>query len=113
MTADESAGDARFRDPLPQGFSRRVFRVAAGRELDLEQGLLDAMVVVEQGILELECRAGARRRFGRGAMIPIGRLPLTHVRSVGTRPLVLVAVSREQVGATDEFLGEDGSYFDC
>ena len=24
MTADESAGDALFRDPLPEGFARRV-----------------------------------------------------------------------------------------
>jgi hypothetical protein len=95
MTPDESAGDALFRGPLPAGFSRQVLRVAAGLHLDLEaRGVPGAIVVVEEGVIELECRSGTRRRFGRGSMIPIARLPLTHVRSVGPGPLVLLAVSR-------------------
>jgi hypothetical protein len=94
MTTDESAV-ALFRAPLPAGFSRRVFRVAPGLELGLgPDGLPDAIVVVEQGELELECRAGTCRRFPPGSMISIARLPVAHLRSVGTRPLVLVAVSR-------------------
>ena len=40
MTADESAGDALFRDPLSEGFARRVFRVAPGDELGLEPNRL-------------------------------------------------------------------------
>src|SRR5688500_2191915 len=100
---------ALFREPLTEGFSRRVFRAAPGRELRLEPArLLAAIVVVEQGELELECRAGACRRFGRGSMIPMARLPVAHLRSVGTGPLVLVAVSR----ASDEFLRDSGSYVD-
>jgi hypothetical protein len=111
MTADESAGEALFRDPLPAGFSRRVFRVAPGLELGLEPGRLPhAIVVVEQGELELECRAGTCRRFGRGSMIPIARLPIAHLRSVGAGPLVLVAVSRGPVRGTDEFPRDAGSY---
>ena len=111
MTADESAGETLFRDPLPAGFSRRVFRVAPGLELGLEAGRLPhAIVVVEQGELELECRAGTCRRFGRGSMIPIARLPIAHLRSVGAGPLVLVAVSRAPVRATDEFPRDAGSY---
>jgi hypothetical protein len=110
MTADESAGDALFRSPLPEGFCRRVFRVAPGRELGLEPGrLADTIVLVEQGELELECRAGTCRRFGCGAMIPIARLPVSHLRSVGRRPLVLVAVSRARLNATDEFPRNAGS----
>ena len=113
MTADASAGDALFRYPLPEGFSRRVFRVAPGLELGLERGRLpDAVVVVEQGELELECRAGTCRRFGRGSMIPIARLPISHLRSVGPGPLVLVAVSRARLRATDEFRRDAGSYGD-
>jgi hypothetical protein len=100
---------ALFREPLPEGFSRRVFRAAPGRDLRLEPARLpDAILVVEQGELELECRAGACRRFGRGSMIPIARLPVAHLRSVGTGTLVLVAVSR----ASDEFLRDSGSYGD-
>jgi hypothetical protein len=113
MTADESAGAALFRDPLPAGFSRRVLRVAPGLELDLDtSGIPDAIVVVEEGEAELECRSGTRRRFGRGSMIPIARLPMAHVRSVGPGPLVLVAVSRGQPRANDEFLRDAGSYGD-
>jgi hypothetical protein len=36
MTTDERAGDALFSDPLPEGFARRVFRVAPGHELGVE-----------------------------------------------------------------------------
>jgi hypothetical protein len=113
MTAEESAGDALFRGPLPEGFSRRVFSVAPGLELGLEPASLpDAIVVVEQGELELECQAGTCRRFGRGSMIPIARLPIAHIRSFGPDPLVLVAVSRARLRATDEFQRDAGSYGD-
>jgi 2-methylisocitrate lyase-like PEP mutase family enzyme len=113
MSPDEGARDALFRDPLPEGFSRRVFRVAPGLELGLEPGCLpDAIVVVEQGELELECRAGTCRRFGRGSMFPIALLPVSHLRNVGPGPLVLVAVSRARLRATDEFRYDAGSYGD-
>jgi hypothetical protein len=114
MTADDSAGDALFRDPLPAGFSRRVLRVVPGLELDLDApGVPDAIVLVEEGEIELECREGTRRRFGRGSMIPISRLPVAHARSVGPGPLVLVTVSRASLTGTDEFLRDSGSYVDC
>jgi hypothetical protein len=114
MTARESAGDALFLDPLPAGFARRVLRLAPGLELDLEaSGLPDAIVVVEKGEVELECRSGTRRRFGCGSMIPIARPPIAHLRSVGPGPLVLVAVSRASLTGTDEFLRGSGSYSDC
>jgi hypothetical protein len=113
MTADESAPDALFRDPLPEGFSRRVYRVRTGLELGLEPDRLPAaIVVVEHGELELECRAGTCRRFGPGSMIPIAQLSIPHARSVGPGPLVLVAVSRTRLTATDEFSGDAGSYGD-
>jgi hypothetical protein len=114
MAADEGAEGALFRDPLAEGFSKRVLRVEPEDELDLESvGLLDAIVVVEDGEAELECRSRTRRRFGRGSMIPIGRLPIAHIRSVGAGPLVLVAVSRASLPAADEFLRDSGSYVDC
>jgi hypothetical protein len=113
MTSDASARDALCRDPLPAGFSRRVFRVAPGLELGLDANdLPDAIVVVEEGELELECCAGTRRRFGRGSMVPIARLPVARARSVGPGPLVLVAVSRAPRQATDDFLRDAGSYCD-
>jgi hypothetical protein len=114
MTADEGAGDVLFCRPLPEGFSRSVFRVAPGLELDVEPGgIPDAIMVVEQGELELECRSGTRRRFECGSMIPLGRLPAARFRSVGPGPLVLVAVSRAPRRGTDEFPRDAGSYSDC
>jgi len=98
---------ALFHDPPPEGFSRRVVRAAPGREVRLVHAH-GAIVVVEQGELEVECRAGACRRFGRGAMLPIARLGVAHLRSVGSRPLVLVAVAR----AGDEFPRAAGSHPD-
>ena len=109
MTSDRSAGDAVFCDPLPDGFGNLVYRAAPGRELGLEPAPPpDAIVVVEQGQLELECRAGGCRRFGRGSMIPIARLPIARLRSVGPLELVLVAVAR----ASDEFPRAAGSHSD-
>jgi hypothetical protein len=109
MRADGYAGDALFRDPLPRRFARRVYRAAAGTDLALEPPPpLDALVVVDEGELELECRAGGRRRFGRGSMIPIGCLPVARLRSVGRQPLVLVAIAR----AADDFPHAPGSHDD-
>lgn len=112
MTSDEAAGDALVRGPLPRGVSRRVLRVPPGREIGEEDDRLrDAILLVERGMLELACRAGASRRFGPGSMIALARLPASRLRSVGTGPLVLVAVSRS-LQATDEFGGDAGSYGD-
>lgn len=104
-----SADDALFRDPLGKGFAMRVYRAAPGRDLGLEPAPpTDAIAVVAQGELELACRAGACRRFGRGSMIPIARLPVARLRSVGSRTLVLVAVAR----ASDDFPRAAGSHDD-
>jgi hypothetical protein len=114
MTSDESALQALVRDPLPEGFRRRVFRVAPGLDIGLDPSCPpDTMMVVEQGTLELECHGGTRRCFGRGSMIPIARLPLSRIHSAGPGMLVLVAVSRTRVHATDEFLRDGGSHVDC
>jgi hypothetical protein len=114
MTAPESAGDALFRDPLPAGFCKGVLRVAPGFALDVDASCVtDAIVIVADGELELECRSGTSRRFGRGSMIPIGRLRIARVRNVGPRSLMVVAVLRCPLPASDEFLSDSGSYSDC
>ena len=111
MTTHESAGDALFLAPLPTGFSRRVLHVAPGLALGLEAAdLTDAIVVVQRGELELECRAGTCRRFAPGSMITAARRHVSCLRSVGPEPLVLIAVSRARPEATDEFRRDAGSY---
>jgi len=114
MSARDRGSDELFRDPPPRGFARRVVRIAGGTELDLEARTPpDAILLVQQGEVELECRAGLRRRFGQGSLIPTTRPALARLRSVGARPLVLVAVSRSSALDIDEFLAGPGSHVDC
>jgi uncharacterized protein len=54
----------------------------------------DAIVVVEQGELELECRSGGRRRFPRGSVLWLSGLPLRTLAARGEDTLLLVSVSR-------------------
>lgn len=89
--------DGLFEGPPPRGFRRRVVRLEPGCELAFDAGQwLDAIVLVERGEIELECRAGACRRYGCGSMIPIALLPLHVLRNPGAGALVLVAVSRDR-----------------
>lgn len=109
MTANARASDAFFRTPLPVGFVRHVYRAAPGRDVALDPAPpRDAIVVVERGELEIRCTEGGCRRFGRGSMIPIGHVSVAQLRSVGSRPVVLVAIAR----ASDEFSHAAGSHHD-
>ena len=54
----------------------------------------DALVVVERGELELECRSGRRARFAAGAVLTMAGLPVRSLRNPGPGPLVLSAVTR-------------------
>lgn len=60
----------------------------------------DALVFVARGELELVCRSGGTRTFGRGAVLWLSPLPLLALRNGGHEPTVLVAISRR---GSDEF----------
>lgn len=66
----------------------------------------DAIVVVERGVVELECARGSRRSFGRGSVLWLQGLSLRALHSRGHDALVLLAVSR---GRCDEFPGDGPS----
>jgi predicted enzyme related to lactoylglutathione lyase len=84
-------------------FALKVVIVAPGQERRYDAAeWSDAVVVVERGELELECVSGGRRRFEAGSVLWLCGLPLRALRSTGPDPLLLVAISREQV-ACDEF----------
>jgi hypothetical protein len=87
---------------VPHGFRLRRIVVDCGAERAYEEKeWVDAIVVVEEGEIELECVRGSRHRFGRGDVIWLVGLPLRVLRCSGTGPAILLAVSRS---ATDEFL---------
>jgi hypothetical protein len=109
MIRRERGREALSRRPLPDGFGRRVHRLTDGQGLD-PRVLAGALVIVEQGELEIECRAGNRRRFGAGSMLCVDGVPVARIGNAGERLLVLVAVSRLPAG--DEFPPAGGSYCD-
>jgi hypothetical protein len=87
--------------PVPHGFQVQRVVVDCGAERAYDEAeWLDAIVLVEEGEIELECIRGSRRRFGRGGMLWLVGLPLRALRCAGREPAVLIAVSRP---ATDEF----------
>jgi hypothetical protein len=76
-------------------FRARVVRVPPGgtRPID-ESEWRDAVVAVEHGEVELECRAGGRRRFGTGSLLWLTGLGLRAIHNHGGKDAVLVAVRR-------------------
>jgi hypothetical protein len=80
---------------LSPAFDRRYVRLAAGvsrphRDSDWE----GALIVVENGAIELECVRGGRRRFETGAVLWLSGLPLVAMHNPGPESALLVAISR-------------------
>jgi hypothetical protein len=87
-----------------QSFQIRRIVVAPGAERPYDESEWeDALVVIESGKLELECRSGDRSRFGRGDVIWLIGLPLRVLRNCGAVPTVLVAVTRLRTTRTGPF----------
>jgi hypothetical protein len=79
----------------PSGFEIRTVEVEVGIErIYNEAEWRDALVVVTHGVIELESVGGDASRFERGAVLCLVGLPLRALRSRGTEPAVLVAISR-------------------
>ncbi len=91
---------------VPAGFEVRRVVLAPGavRPFD-ESEWRDAIVVVESGKIELECRSGRRCRLRRGDVLWLVGLPLRALRNSGRAPTVLIAVSRH----CDEFSSDAAS----
>ena len=80
---------------LPPGFERWRLRLDPGAERASTASEWEgAIVLVEQGSLEVECVSGGRRRFPRGSLIALGWLPLRALRNAGPVPVEVVAVRR-------------------
>jgi glyoxylate utilization-related uncharacterized protein len=79
-------------------FVRRVVTVAPGdrRPYDPDEWR-DAIVYVEDGEVDLECRGGGFARFSRGDVLWLTGLPLLALHNRGSEPARLVAVSRRSI----------------
>ena len=82
---------------LPPAFVLRMVAIAPGgrRRYDSDEWR-DALVVVEQGELELECLSGCRHCFPRGGVLWLAGLPLRALHNKGCEPALLAAVSRSR-----------------
>jgi hypothetical protein len=71
---------------MPPAFEVRVLSLSPGgeRAYDTDEWR-DALVVVEQGELELECASGGRRRFRRGSVLWLSGLPLRSLSAGGAK----------------------------
>jgi predicted enzyme related to lactoylglutathione lyase len=80
---------------MPPAFEVRVLSLSPGgeRAYDTDEWR-DALVVVGQGELELECASGGRRRFRRGSVLWLSGLPLRSLSARGRQTLLLVSISR-------------------
>lgn len=54
----------------------------------------DALVLIDQGVLDLECTDGGVWRFTHGAILCLANLPLRSLRNQGSEPLSLTRVRR-------------------
>lgn len=82
---------------VPPQFQVRQIVVPPGAERAVQEGeWADALVVVEDGRIELECLDGARCSFGNGDVLCLRRLRLGLLRNRGHRPVLLIAISRRR-----------------
>ena len=97
--------------PLPPAFVRREVVLAPGTErVYVAAEWRDALVIVEQGALELVGLAGTRRRLDAGAVLWLWNLPLRALRNPGSVNTRIVGVSRR----SDEFRSAPSSLMhDC
>jgi hypothetical protein len=76
-------------------FALRVVALAPGDERAyVAAEWRDALVVVEQGEVELRGAGGTCRRFARGDMLWFDGVPLAALHNPGGEPAVLLAFSR-------------------
>jgi hypothetical protein len=81
--------------PLPPIFQVRTVELGPGQDRLIDEAeWRGALVVLEQGEIELESLAGTRRRFERGAILCFAGAGLRAVHNDGSEPALLVAVSR-------------------
>ena len=53
-----------------------------------------AIVVIEAGAIEVVCRGGARRSFGRGSFLALSWLPVVCLRNAGPAEAIVVGYRR-------------------
>jgi quercetin dioxygenase-like cupin family protein len=81
--------------PLGPSFRSRTVTIRPGATRPYEEAeWRDALVVVENGVVVVECHAGGRRTFGTGEVLWLTGMGVRALHNEGQESVVLVAVSR-------------------
>jgi hypothetical protein len=73
-----------------------MLRLEPGDAIDYRKvGWTGALVIVEQGELDIECASGVRARFAAGSVLTFDGLRLQRIRNSGDGRLVVRAISRD------------------
>ena len=102
MVASNSADRVRalLRGPVAAGFEQWRLTLAPGETRP--SGAAEwsgALVMVEEGAVEVGCIAGARQTFVADDILALSCLPLRWLRNPGTEVTRLVAVRRSALGS--------------
>ena len=98
--------DAGFPIPDRLAAGYECFRVTIPAGTDHPTSAEDwsgALVVIEQGAIEVVCRGGACRSFGRGSFLSLSWLPIVCLRNAGPADAVIAGYRRR--GGVGEPLG--------
>ncbi|HEX2141600.1 MAG TPA: hypothetical protein VHK28_04895 [Candidatus Limnocylindria bacterium] len=87
------------RDDLPQRFERWWLSLSPGASRSTRATeWTGSLVLVERGVLRVECLSGEQRTFGPGDLLVPGCLPLRTLHNAGDTEVRLVAVRRRASG---------------
>jgi glyoxylate utilization-related uncharacterized protein len=81
-------------------FNRRTVTLPAGSERAYDESeWVDALVIVVEGVIEVECSSGCRRRFPRGAILWLTDLQVRALHNPGAESARLCAISRRPMNS--------------
>lgn len=95
MPLDGDLGEALGRQELPPSFERfRLVLEPGEHRLTGPGDWVGCLVLVERGVIEVDCESGGVRSFATGDLLALAWLPLRGLRNVGPDAACLLAVRR-------------------
>lgn len=92
---DDASGVSFIGRCCPVQFRRRTLTLQPADAIDFRPiDWADAIVVVERGELQIECRTGRCATFSQGAVLVFDGMTIRRLCNAGSTPLVLSALSR-------------------
>jgi hypothetical protein len=78
-------------------FAARAISVEPGGSLPYDaDDWRDTVVVVERGVIAVDCAAGITWHFRRGDLLSLDGMPIVAIRNAGEEPALLLATARTE-----------------